>query len=116
MRRVGSYEIIGELGRGGMAVVHLGRRADGQLLALKELAGFHSGDQNATHRFLREAVVGSSLSHSNIVAVYERFEDRGIRPRVLEVEDLEALQRQRVLDVIEQIRVPAAFHPFAETA
>jgi hypothetical protein len=77
VRTVGAYEIVGELGRGGMAVVHLARGPDGQFVALKELAGFHSGEATAAQRFLREALVGSRLSHPHIVAVYERLEDKG---------------------------------------
>jgi hypothetical protein len=84
VRTVGPYEIVGELGRGGMAVVHLARGPDGKMVALKELAGFHAGEDAAAQRFLREALVGSSLKHPNIVAVHERLEDRGIPFIVME--------------------------------
>ena len=77
LRRIGKYEIVGELGRGGMAVVHLARSDDGSQVALKELGGFHNGDDAAAQRFLREAVVGSSLNHPNIVKVIERLEHAG---------------------------------------
>ncbi len=73
-----SYDLIRELGRGGMAVVHLARQRDlSRLVALKELAGFSVGDPSAAERFLRESRVAGSLNHPNIVTVYEYFDDGG---------------------------------------
>ena len=73
------YDVIRELGRGGMAVVHLARQRDlGRLVALKELAGINAGDPAFAERFLRESRVAGSLSHQNIVTVYEYFEDGGV--------------------------------------
>ncbi len=72
------YDVIRELGRGGMAIVHLARQRDlGRLVALKELAGFNGGDDAFAERFLRESRVAGSLNHQNIVTVYEYFEDGG---------------------------------------
>jgi serine/threonine protein kinase len=72
------YDLIRELGRGGMAVVHLARQRDlSRLVALKELAGFSVGDPAAAERFLRESRVAGSLNHPNIVTVYEYFDDGG---------------------------------------
>ncbi|MEY2443311.1 MAG: eukaryotic-like serine/threonine-protein kinase [bacterium] len=73
------YDVIRELGRGGMAIVHLARQRDlGRLAALKELAGFNAGDPAFAERFLRESRVAGSLNHQNIVTVYEYFEDGGV--------------------------------------
>src|ERR1700710_2809607 len=73
-----SYDVIRELGRGGMAVVHLARQRDlGRLVALKELGGLNVGDPAFAERFLRESRVAGSLNHQNIVTVYEYFEDGG---------------------------------------
>ncbi len=74
-----SYDVIRELGRGGMAVVHLARQRDlGRLVALKELGGLNVGDPAFAERFLRESRVAGSLNHQNIVTVYEYFEDGGV--------------------------------------
>jgi predicted Ser/Thr protein kinase len=73
------YDVIRELGRGGMAIVHLARQRDlGRLAALKELAGFNAGDPAFAERFLRESRVAGSLNHQNIVTVYEYFDDGGV--------------------------------------
>jgi hypothetical protein len=74
-RTVGRYEIRDELGRGGMATVFLARQADlDRLVALKELSAFRQSDTSFTRRFLRESQLAGSLSHPNIVTVYEYFE------------------------------------------
>ena len=79
MREIGRYRVERELGRGGMAIVHLARQADLERpVALKELAGLWATDPTATMRFLREARLGGSLNHPNIVTVHEYFEHGGV--------------------------------------
>jgi serine/threonine protein kinase len=79
VREVGRYKLERELGRGGMAVVHLARQPDlDRAVALKELAGLWATDPTATARFLREARLAGSLNHPNIVTVHEYFEHGGI--------------------------------------
>jgi hypothetical protein len=77
-RRVGRYEIVREVGRGGTAVVYLARQSDlDRDVALKELAGLHASDPAFVERFLRESRVAGSLNHPNIVTVHEYFEHEG---------------------------------------
>ncbi|HEY1520531.1 MAG TPA: hypothetical protein VGF91_29165, partial [Solirubrobacteraceae bacterium] len=74
-RTIGRYEVAGELGRGGMAVVYLARQVElGRPVALKELAAFGVHDPDLAERFVRESRVGGSLSHPNVVHVYDFFE------------------------------------------
>jgi serine/threonine protein kinase len=76
---VGGYLIERELGRGGMAIVHLAhQRGLERAVALKELAGLWATDPTATLRFLREARLAGSLTHPNVVTVYEYFEHGGV--------------------------------------
>ncbi len=78
-RKVGRYEILEELGRGGMATVYLARQSDlHRLVALKELSAFRQADPAFTQRFLRESRLAGSLSHPNIVTVHDYFEDDGV--------------------------------------
>ena len=72
------YEILREIGRGGMATVYLARQVDlDRLVALKELGALRETDPSFTQRFLREARLAGSLSHPNIVTVHDFFEQRG---------------------------------------
>jgi predicted Ser/Thr protein kinase len=77
-RTVGRYEILEELGRGGMATVFLARQTDlDRLIALKELSAFRQSDPAFTQRFLHESRLAGSLSHPNIVTVHDYFENDG---------------------------------------
>jgi serine/threonine protein kinase len=78
MRTVGRYEILREVGRGGMAMVYLARQSDlDRFVALKELGAFHASDPSFAQRFLRESRVAGSLSHPNIVTVHDYFQHDG---------------------------------------
>ena len=77
-RSVGRYEILDEVGRGGMAIVFRARQVDlDRTVALKELSAFHASDPALAERFLRESRLAGSLSHPNIVTVHEYFEHDG---------------------------------------
>ena len=78
MRLVGRYEILREIGRGGMAIVYAARQPDlDRQVALKELSSFHATSAEFAHRFLRESRLAGSLNHPNIVTVHEYFEHGG---------------------------------------
>ena len=67
-RRIGAYEVVRELGRGGMGVVHEVRDADGRRLALKLILG--QADVEALARFEREVELLARVSHKNVVPVH----------------------------------------------
>lgn len=71
-RTIGRFEVLDEIGRGATSIVYLARQTDlDRQVALKELAAFRAADPAVVERFLREARLAGSLSHSNIVTVYE---------------------------------------------
>jgi serine/threonine protein kinase len=85
MHTIRGYEIIRQIGRGGMGVVYLARQPGLQrLVALKELVQVASSDPSVAARFFREAQVASSLSSPSIVSVYEFFEHTGVPYIVME--------------------------------
>ncbi|MCH8333416.1 serine/threonine protein kinase, partial [Candidatus Sumerlaeota bacterium] len=71
-KRIGPYEILGELGRGGMGVVFKARDVSlNRLVALKVLAQHLAQDKSFIKRFLQEARTAAQLSHPNVVTVFQ---------------------------------------------
>jgi serine/threonine-protein kinase len=92
------YEILGELGRGGMGVVLKARDTRlGRIVALKRLPDNLRDNPGAAQLFLREAQAVAALNHPNIVTVYDAGEENGvyqITMELLEGLSLSALQKR----------------------
>src|ERR1700732_4611890 len=98
-RRLGDFEIVRELGHGGMGVVYeavqtsLNRR-----VALKVLGSALGLTPRAVDRFHREAEAAAKLHHTNIVPVYATGEHDGTHFYAMELIDgplLDNVIRQR---------------------
>ncbi|MBU8895402.1 serine/threonine protein kinase [Corallococcus sp. H22C18031201] len=74
-RKIGAYRILGELGRGGMALVYRGLHEMIQReVAIKELLPEGQHDKEAVSRFRRESLALAAFRHQNIVTLYDLVE------------------------------------------
>ena len=89
---IGHYEVIRELGRGGMGVVYLGRdtRLD-RNVAIKALPAELASNPTSLERFEREAKTLAGLHHPNIAGIYGVEEQDGAKYLVLDYVDGETL-------------------------
>ena len=82
------YEVIKTIGEGGMANVYLAYDTIlDRKVAIKVLRGDLASDEKFVRRFQREALSASSLSHPNIVEIYDVGEDDGDYYIVMEYVD-----------------------------
>ena len=74
--RIGRYQVIERIGRGAMGVVYRARdEAMGRDVALKVLTADLEDDPDIRTRFAREAQAAASLSHPNIITIFDVGED-----------------------------------------
>jgi len=74
----GRYQIVGELGRGGMGIVYKAKdTALDRLVAYKVLPDTLAENQQALKNFMREAKAAAKLNHPGIVTVYDTGEQDG---------------------------------------
>ena len=90
----GRYRILGKLGEGGMAVVHMAedpslRRA----VALKVMRGPMADDPEWKRRFHQEATTVARLGHHQIVQLYDSGSEAGTEYLVMEFLDRGSLSR-----------------------
>lgn len=98
---LGKYEIISEVGRGGMGVVYKAKDVRlGRIVALKELILLdnisNKDKEEIIERFRREAQTAANLSHLNIVTIYDVGEEN--KRHFIAMEFLEGKTLKEFLD------------------
>ncbi len=92
-RKIGAYRILGEIGRGGMALVYRGVHELLQReVAIKELLPDGQRDKETLSRFRREALALAAFRHQNIVTLYDLVEKNESLYMVMELVDGPTLQ------------------------
>jgi serine/threonine-protein kinase len=108
--RIGRYDIVGLLGRGGMGVVYRGiDKALGREVAIKTLTGAISSDPEMLARFYEEGRKTGSFKHPNIVTVYELGDHNGIPYIAMELVEGnpldKLLQKGEPIPMVECVRI-----------
>lgn len=87
-RRLGDYDILREIGHGGMGVVYQAQhRLLNQIVAIKVLPESSLGDRQAVRRFQREMLSIGRLNHPNIIRALNAGQERGVHYLVMEYGD-----------------------------
>ena len=69
---LGNYQILEEIGRGGMGVIYRARqRHSRRIVAIKRVLSYHADSQDTLMRFRREAEAAANLDHPNILPIYD---------------------------------------------
>ncbi|BBM88061.1 serine/threonine-protein kinase [Candidatus Uabimicrobium amorphum] len=97
VKTIGKYEIISELGRGGMGVVYKVKQPGiNRVLVLKTLLSNISSDPVSVKRFHKEAQMISALQHPNIIPIYDFGEENGFPYFVMQF--IEGIDFQELID------------------
>lgn len=106
-KRIGVYEIIEPLGRGGMATVYLARhRSLDKLVAIKLRPAIWQESQEAAARFEREIRASGKLNHPAIVSATDAGEEGGIQFLVMEY--ISGMDLSRVARHVRGLRIADA--------
>jgi len=77
-KQVGSFEIVRELGQGGMGIVYMAHQPTlDRMVVLKKIRRELLVDPGIVERFQREARSAAAVHHQNVVSVYDCFAARG---------------------------------------
>src|SRR5438067_7923620 len=110
LQQVGDYQILREVGRGGMGVVYEAQQLSlGRHVAIKVLPSHALLDPRQLSRFQREARSAARLHHTNIVPVFGVGEQDGLHYYVMQY--TQGLGLDVVLDELQGLRQPGGKQP-----
>lgn len=99
---IGKYEILAEIGRGGMGIVYLGHQKSlNRQVAIKVLPPQLATDKTSVERFIQEANLIAKMNHENIIQIYDIEEQDQTYFIIMEYLDgasLDKIIRHKVLD------------------
>ncbi len=113
-KKLGKYDIVGQLGKGAMGEVYKGHDPVlNRFVAIKVIAESLDTDPELIERFRREAKAAAQLNHPNIITIYDFIEDASslyIVMELLDGKDLKELIKggtpltmEEILRIMEQI-------------
>src|SRR5437764_5762116 len=108
LTKIGKYDVVEILGKGGMGVVYKAMdNRIGRLVAIKMMTGGFADNPDLLKRFYREAQSTGMLQHSNIVIVYDLSDQEGNPYLVMEYLEGEPLDKiiatKRELSMVEKL-------------
>jgi serine/threonine protein kinase/formylglycine-generating enzyme required for sulfatase activity len=110
LRQLGDYQILREVGRGGMGVVYEAQQLSlGRHVAIKVLPSHALLDARQLGRFQREAKAAARLHHTNIVPVFGVGEQEGLHYYVMQF--IKGLGLDLVLDELRRLRQSGGKRP-----
>jgi tRNA A-37 threonylcarbamoyl transferase component Bud32 len=105
--RLPGFDIVGELGRGGMGIVYKARQAGkNRTVAIKVIRKDRLVHEEAVRRFRREAQAAARLSHPNIVLLYDS--DKAGDTHYLVMEYVQGVTLERLVEKHGPLAVPQA--------
>jgi serine/threonine protein kinase/WD40 repeat protein len=105
LQQLGDYQILREVGRGGMGVVYEAQQLSlGRHVAIKVLPSHALLDPRQLGRFQREARAAARLHHTNIVPVFGVGEENGLHYYVMQF--IPGLGLDTVLNELRRLRLP----------
>jgi len=115
-KKLGKYTVLGEIGRGGMAVVYRAHQESlDRIVAIKELdLSKTSQDPKALERFQLEARSAASLDHPSIVTVHDFWERS--RNAYIAMEFVDGLEVKEALDEVGSINPATAAYTVLQVA
>ncbi|MBZ0307016.1 MAG: serine/threonine protein kinase, partial [Anaerolineae bacterium] len=102
LMKIGPYEILEEIGSGGMATVYLARQESmGRFVAVKVIHRAITSDPTTLERFQREAQIIARLEHPHILPVYD-YDGKHIPPYIV----MRYLATGTLKDILAKTKLP----------